>query len=240
MNLLNEFKVYLFSQVNQPSKVTVKNYLSDINHFIHWFENAFGSFVPKDVTRATIDAYEMDCANNFSPSSIDRHFSSLRKFFTFLKVDGLVVRSPFEQFVIDSQKREADPYRIKDFKNFLYVYNASHLTIKNYLIDIKQFFAWAKEVTTSNEILNQIDSKLIENYKQNLLTQGNFSPATINRKLSSLRKYLGWAEAEGIIGNLEYKVQNTGLPKTEQQLNTLSAGILQQPTIAESVASNQP
>src|ERR1035437_5738537 len=149
MNLLNQFKEYLFSQENKPSKVTVKNYLSDINHFVHWFESISGNFVPKEVTRQTIAAYKVDCAGVFSQSSTDRHFSSLRKFFTFLKMEGLIVRSPFEQLEANNQKPEADPYGIKNFKNFLYVYNASHLTIKNYLIDIKQFFAWAKEATAS-------------------------------------------------------------------------------------------
>ena len=92
MNLLNEFREYLFSQDNRPSVVTVKNYLSDVNHFIRWFENAFGSFVPKEVTKQTIETYKTECVSVFSPSSMDRHFSSLRKFFVFLKLEGLIVR----------------------------------------------------------------------------------------------------------------------------------------------------
>jgi len=33
-------------------------------------------------------------------------------------------------------------HHLRDFKNHLYVYNASKLTIKNYIIDIKQFLNW--------------------------------------------------------------------------------------------------
>ena len=158
------------------------------------------------MTSEIIENYKNQSRDIFSPSSLERHLSSLRKFFNFLKLEGTVAHSPFERLGPGNQKFAADPYRIKDFKNYLYVYNASHLTIKNYLIDIKQFFVWAETVTTSNNPLSELNSKLIEEYKQRLLDQGSFSPSTINRKLSSLRKYLSWAILEGLVHEPSFTV----------------------------------
>ncbi len=205
MDLFDLFKQYLFSQKDVPTKVTVKNYLSDVNHFVHWYENTFvKKFDPKIISGQTLNNYRAACAGIFSPSSLERHLSSLRKFFKFLLAEGKIPLNPFE--VKDLKpKIEHDPWHIRDFKDFLYVCNASRLTIKNYLIDIKQFLVWAEEVSVSDtagaaslNVLARIDSELVEEYKQRLLTQGNFSPATINRKLSSLRRYLSWAQSQNL------------------------------------------
>ncbi len=214
MNLLQEFKNYLFSQEVKPSKVTVKNYLSDINHFIRWFEKSFQKpFSPTEVTKHVIENYKIESSESFSVSSIERHLSSLRKFFNFLILENLTSIDPFKPFVEEAVK---DPWHIKDFKSYLYVFNASHLTIKNYLIDIKQFLNWAEEVTGINNVLgskntnvlNHINSNLIEEYKQRLISLGTFSPATINRKLSSLRKYVLWIQAEGLISPISLLTNN--------------------------------
>jgi site-specific recombinase XerD len=222
MNLLEPFKNYLFSQNDKPTKVTVKNYLSDINRFIYWYEATFTkSFTPKDVAKETIEQYKQDSlldASALSPRSLERHLSSLRKFFTFLKYEGLIVRSPFEQSLIGNQKSKIDPWRIKDFKDYLYIYNASRLTIKNYLIDLKQFIAWAQEVTTSNEagqvftnVIAGVNTNLVEEYKQRLLDQDNFSSTTINRKLSSLplRRYIFLSPRKAWIPNTKYQIPDT-------------------------------
>ena len=132
-------------------------------------------------------------------------------------IEGVISLDPFSVKKLDIEANK-DPWHVKDFKDFLYVGDASRLTIKNYLIDIKQFLAWAAQVTETNNVLSAIDSNLVEEYKQRLLNQGDFSPATINRKLSSLRKYLSWADSKGIIENLGLNVQNTELPETEQRL----------------------
>jgi site-specific recombinase XerD len=230
MNLLESFRNYLFSQEDKPTKVTVKNYLSDINHFVRWYENTFAkNFDPKEISNLTLNDYRANCSAVFSPSSLDRHFSSLRKFFQFLLIDGKISLNPFvvRNLQLEIQR---DPWRIKDFKDFLYIYNASRLTIKNYLIDVKQFLAWAQEVTVSTNVLAEIDSKLVEEYKQRLLDRGSFSPATINRKLSSLRKYLAWAQSQGLVGDLELKVQNAESARDEQRL---SSEAIQQSIVAQ-------
>ena len=202
MNLLNGFKEYLFSQDNKASKLTVKNYLSDIRHFIKWFEKEYSqSFSPVAVSPKVINLYKEANKKLLSETSIQRHLSSLRKFFIFLKLESEISVSPFEIDKVN-QKTEDDPWRVKDFKSHLYVYNASHLTIKNYVIDVKQFIKWAKEVTRLDSVdprrthaddlisTGKVNKALIEEYKSRLINNAGFSPATVNRKLSSLRRYL--------------------------------------------------
>ncbi|MCL5113767.1 MAG: site-specific integrase [Patescibacteria group bacterium] len=206
MEILTQFKDYLLSQRKPPSRITVKNYLSDVNQFISWFEKDLNeSFSPKSVTNQTIELFRKESSTRISPASLERKLSSLRKFFQFLKIQDVISISPLEK--LDTQKlEEGEPLPLKSFRNFLYVDNASSLTIKNYLNDVKQFFKWAEAVTGVQEawdvkeknVFNKTDDLLIGEYKNRLLEQ-NFSPKTINRKLSSLRKYLTWAQKEGLI-----------------------------------------
>ncbi len=222
MQLVEQFISFLKNQKNQPSKATIKNYKADVSQFIRWFEERFkNSFDPNKATFQIINLYKD--SQIFSASSIERHLSSLRKFFNFLKLEGIISQSPLEMSNVKCQMSNIDPYRIKDFKDFLYVYNASHLTIKNYIIDVKQFFKWAEEVTDSkNEwdinkknVLGKIDSSFIEEYKNRLLEQ-EFLPSTVNRKLSSLRKYFSWAQSEGLLGNGVIEVRSETSLTTEK------------------------
>ncbi|PIP74441.1 MAG: hypothetical protein COW87_03830, partial [Candidatus Levybacteria bacterium CG22_combo_CG10-13_8_21_14_all_35_11] len=237
MNLINQFVEYLLSQEKTPSRATVKNYRADIGQFVRWYEAKYqNSFDPKSITFKTIEEYKQNRIENkesgikdhdssfvihdsaISVRSAERHLSSLRKFFTFLKLEGHIPQSPFE-LATNDQRPTADPYRLKDFKNYLYVYNAAHLTIKNYIIDVRQFLSWAEEVAGLNEswksedknLFSSLDSSLVEEYKNRLIQQ-EFSPLTVNRKLSSLRKYFGWAAEEKFLPSSKFKVQSSKLP----------------------------
>jgi site-specific recombinase XerD len=233
MDLSAQFKNFLFSQSEKPSAVTVKNYLSDINHFIRWYEKTLGkSFSPKLVTYQTIEQYKKGGYEVFSQSSMDRHLSSLRKFFKFLKLDGQIASTPFDIILSGAKSAESDPFHLKDFKNFLYVYNASHLTIKNYIIDVRQFLSWAQALlasgsleTNGENVLENINDSLLSQYKDKLVNQGNFSPATINRKLSSLRKYLGFAVEQRYISPLSQDFSNLAKPQisTKEELEGVLA-----------------
>ncbi|MCL4354851.1 site-specific integrase, partial [Patescibacteria group bacterium] len=96
MNLLSQFKNYLFSQKNPPSKLTVKNYAADVNQFIRWFETELGKeFNPQEISPETIEAYKK--AKSVSTRSLERHLSSLRKFFQFLRTEGIISSDPLQQ-----------------------------------------------------------------------------------------------------------------------------------------------
>jgi site-specific recombinase XerD len=64
MNLSAQFKEFLLSQATPPSKVTVKNYASDINKFISWCKKLLGTnFSISDVDSVMLDSYK----NVFAP-----------------------------------------------------------------------------------------------------------------------------------------------------------------------------
>lgn len=204
-NLIDQFKQFLLSK--DASRITVKNYLSDVNRFMKWFEEKYDQdFDPQEVSMNTFEQLKSDNLTKYSAASVDRMLSSLRKFFKFLKLEGYISHSPFEQ-AASSQQPSADPWHIRDFKNHLYVFNASHLTIKNYIIDVKQFLNWAEQSlkdpnswdVSPNDLFGQIDSDLVEVYKTRLLKDLGLSPVSVNRKLSSLRRYFAWLGQEGLL-----------------------------------------
>ncbi|MGH7203572.1 MAG: site-specific integrase, partial [Candidatus Levyibacteriota bacterium] len=209
MDIVNNFKNHLFSQKNPPSKVTVKNYLSDVRRFISWYENHLSkTFYPRDLSPHILTAYQTEIMGNAQGSlpavrSAKRYVSSLRRFGQFLADSGAIEANPFS--ITETVKPPVDPWHMKEFKNFLFNERASKLTIKNYLIDIKQFLFWLEKVTTQESgnttanILLQISTYALENYKMRLLHEAQLSPVSINRKLSSIRKYVRWLEEKGII-----------------------------------------
>ncbi|HEX8931822.1 MAG TPA: site-specific integrase, partial [Patescibacteria group bacterium] len=204
MNYIQKFKDYLLALRPAPSKITVKNYSIDVKHFISWVEaQTQRTFNPQEVTFSDIEKFRLDKKLQLSVRSLDRHVSSLRKFFQALKLQGVIAESPFELMKQQIQPA-ADPFHLKQFKDFLYVYNASNLTIKNYIIDVKQFLNWAQEVTKNEgiaveNILSRIDGAFVKSYRDRLMEEKVFSPASINRKLSSLRKYLSWAGSQNLL-----------------------------------------
>ena len=214
MDFLETFKKSLLANKQKPSNATIKNYLADVRKFIRWFETQFNSpFNPLSINRSIIDAYtkqmELPLSSAIvgaSPRSLKRYHSSLRKFFQFLESEKLIVVNPLMKMILENNQ-PVDPWHIKKFKNFLYASKASKLTIKNYLADITQFTSWLQKVFSSQEqfpekeLLQKIDNALIEEYKSRLIYDAQLSPLSVNRKLSSLRKYLDWAVQQKLIEN---------------------------------------
>ena len=92
MNLSAQFKEYLLSQSTPASKATVKNYLSDINRFIAWYEAKFNTkFNGTGVTLNQIELFKNESLASRSASSVERNLSSLRKFFTFLNISFISI-----------------------------------------------------------------------------------------------------------------------------------------------------
>ena len=228
MNLLQQFVNFLKNQKDKPSFSTLKNYKADIGQFINWFEKEFSSsFDPSKTTLPILEQYKK--ARTLSPKSIQRHVSSLRKFFNFLKLEGIISADLLEKKAASAQARALeDPWMLRNFKSYLYEYKKSNLTIKNYINDIRSFFAWLTEAslmkyawdTTEKNLLNKINFSLVDKYKQRLI-EAKFSPRTINRKLSSLRNYIAWAKSQGFIN----ESQSSGFGS---QLSELSQSVFSQ------------
>lgn len=199
MNLSDQFKTHLSDNNGQISKVTIKNYSSDTRKFILWCERKLGrAFNPNEITKELADSYIQEISeNNHSSRSAKRYQSSIKKFFNYLLESRQVRFNPFNLSGNTEQAR--DPWSLKEFSNFLYNSKTSNLTIKNYISDIRQFLTWTAEVTQTSDVFAQIDNFLIEEYKNRLLDEANFSPLSVNRKLSSLRKYLSFAKHKNLI-----------------------------------------
>ena len=209
MEIHEQFRTYLQNQKKQASKSTLKNYLADLSQFTRWFQASFGQpFHPDHFTTQVIDAYK-EASKGLSKQSLNRHMSTLRKFAQFLKLSRLQTVNPFDQIAasVQAQKIKDDPWSLHNFKNYLYVYNSSPLTIKNYIMDVRQFLNWLLQVSgveqaweiKEKNIFAKISSEVIEEYKARLIHEVGLSPISINRKLSSLRRYLSFAEQEGLL-----------------------------------------
>ena len=207
MNLLvDSFKNYLTSQ-KKVSPVTLKNYITDLSKFVKWFEATYGKpFQPYDLTPEVINDFSslnsQLSTQNISPRSLARYISTLRRFTNFLAEQKLISENPFDQLSTLSAhtSTSSDPWHLKAFKNFLYLSGASRLTSKNYMVDIAAFTNWLTETDPSANDSNYIEihNNSFDEYKQRLTSVLNLSPKTVNRKLSSIRKYLTFAQASGL------------------------------------------
>ena len=214
MELINQFKKTLLENPNGTSKVTVKNYLADVRKFVVWYEATYQrNFPPSSLPIGIVDAYLNPLREN-SPRSAKRYQSSLRKFLSFMKDSSLIPYNPLAASL--EAAPDIDVFRLRDFNNFLYNAGASPLTIKNYMADISQFVDWMSEAnqpqagvasplrprseaSTQHDLFAKIDTYHIEVYKNRLLIEAGLSPLSVNRKLSSLRKYIGWANNKGFL-----------------------------------------
>lgn len=91
-----------------------------------------------------------------------------------------------------------------EFSTYLIKQNASEVTRKNYLMDIRNFFKWLNTCITNGSItllentekpLARITTEIIETFKRSLITSQT-PVATINRRLSALRMFFQFAIIE--------------------------------------------
>ena len=121
-----------------------------------------------------------------------------------------------------------------EFSTYLIKQNASVITRKNYVMDIKNFFTWLNTGLTNGSItllenaekpLTRITSEIIELFKRSLSTSKT-PIATINRRLSALRMFFQFALIEHkITENPMTLVRN--IPRTDDpnESNSLDAAL---------------
>jgi site-specific recombinase XerD len=215
MDIVNDFNSYLLSQKKPAGAVTIKNYLADVRKFTIWYEKTYQtSFTPDKLTYLILEQYKHSIENpgNTASSfnSVKRYFSSLRKLASFMLETNLIQSNPFIKQ--ETKQVNTDPFYLKSFRNSLAEDQASKLTIKNYINDVKQFIEWLQKVTEINNqpqnssLLDMIDKKNLEEYKGRLLHEAKLSPVSINRKLSSIRRYIHWLEASNIVSQQSVQV----------------------------------
>jgi len=107
-----------------------------------------------------------------------------------------------------------------EFKKYLFAEKISPVSLKNYLSDFRHFSGWMTfKLKMQNAKLkieeNAINLSLIQEYKF-YLTENNLPRKTVNRRLSTLRKFCSFCIAQGWmkenpakqIQNLKVKSQN--------------------------------
>ena len=159
IDLPKTFKLYLKTQGVSP--VTIKNYLSDFNHFWGWLIFSLQSgLVPFDRNDSlTIIAYftsqmvirykDFLLANKIPPQTVNRRFSTLRQFGKFCISQGWIAANPAKQITNISYQERLDQKEkiLTEFKRDLEKERASPLTVKNYLSDLRHFLGWLEAAT---------------------------------------------------------------------------------------------
>jgi site-specific recombinase XerD len=132
------FKKYLTNK--KLSKVTVKNYISDLHHFFEW--SAKNDL--KNTSRQTFSLYKKHLLVTHTPSkTINRYLSTLRSYGEFLQAKGITLINPAEELKNPATNTEKQPEKtqalLNNFKKSLKQEDLSKTTIKNYLSDVNQF-----------------------------------------------------------------------------------------------------
>lgn len=114
------------------------------------------------------------------------------------------------------------------FKNFLSAENVSTVTLKNYLSDLRHFLGWLQSspssVIPSNDIFEHINAKVVQDYKSYLL-ENKIPLKTVNRRLSTLRKFFTFCISQGWMKENPAKaVQNhkTDIMTTARETNHIT------------------
>ena len=85
------------------------------------------------------------------------------------------------------------------FREFLILETVAPITLRNYMSDIRHFFGWTMQELRINNIefkIEGIDSDFITAYCLSL-SKNNTPTKTINRRLSTLRKFFSFCISQG-------------------------------------------
>lgn len=159
--IVEKFKLFLLKK--RISRSSIRCYLSDIRHFLGWQDFFLKSNHLYDslkespshslsflnyVNPSLLDTYKNYLVGNNTPQkTINRRFSSLRKFGAFSQEQGWLKVNLFDTLKNIPEEQKPFPesiYHLEEFKVYLWKNNLRKASLKNYLNDIKQFIEWQK------------------------------------------------------------------------------------------------
>lgn len=109
------------------------------------------------------------------------------------------------------------PQIFQDFSEYLKSSERSSLTIKNYLADLEIFKKWFLETNDYPEFNpSDVTPTDLREFKQFLMINKEMKPASINRRLASLRSFLKWTNEIGVSPH----IQMSKIPKFEKTEKT--------------------
>jgi site-specific recombinase XerD len=94
---------------------------------------------------------------------------------------------------------------VADYQEYLEQTGKSANTVKAYIHDVGAFASWFRQTTGDDFSLGIVDPREITDYRGHLLQRGS-SPATVNRRLVSLRRYFLWAKKQGMINDSPFEM----------------------------------
>ena len=94
---------------------------------------------------------------------------------------------------------------VADYQEYLEQTGKSANTIKAYVYDVGAFASWFEQTTGDEFAPGIVDPREITDYRGHLLQRGS-SPATVNRRLVSLRRYFLWAKKRGMISDTPFEM----------------------------------
>lgn len=89
---------------------------------------------------------------------------------------------------------------IDRFAQYLQAKEASPKTVINYLADLRHFARWFALSNGQELALKEITPTDVRDYRGYLLAVERRQPATVNRRLTTLRRLCAWAKREGLLG----------------------------------------
>lgn len=160
MDLPKLFKIYL--KTRGVSKVTIKNYISDLTHFLAWMELFLRSqnlplfqneseFLGRYFTQNLVERYKNYLFSNLPLSTVNRRLSTLRTFARFCLRQAWITEDPtknISNIATERQSTRATKEKIlEEFRKSLEKEKTSSNTIKNYLSDIRGFLIFVETAT---------------------------------------------------------------------------------------------
>lgn len=99
-------------------------------------------------------------------------------------------------------RRTGDPVDrlVSRFSRFLERSERSPLTARTYVDDLIGFAGWHEMINGGPFEPRRVTATDLRLYKRTLIEDSGLKPATINRKLASLRSFLRWAAQIGLVG----------------------------------------
>ncbi len=218
-DLLTSFTAFLVE--SGLSSVSIKNYLSDIRHFIRHLESRKVDDLQEVFQNITkyINSYVLEQKTLLTPTATtNRRLASVRRLATYLNVKYGIVNNESKlktdhnvsPSVSSSSNLNNDSASdnsnisskkiLDQFRQHLISEKKSHSTVKNYLSDLYHYFAWIANQTPYNT--NHLEQVLSNEELQNYITYQKLvhtSTSVINRRQSSIKQLTSYCFDQGFI-----------------------------------------
>ncbi len=181
------------------SAVSIKNYLSDVRHFLRFLESQkqFNLTEVFQNLSIYISKYSQEQSSTLTPpATTNRRLASIRRLSNFLnikyqitKIETLSEPTPNTSNNANNNKDLSSKKILEQFKQQLINEKKTHSTVKNYLSDLYHYFSWIANQTPFNasHLEQVLSTEQLASYIAYLkLTRA--SSSVISRRQSSIKK----------------------------------------------------